>query len=324
MEAMNTEVRKMIDDLEIYKAIKQESARKAGSADQYGYPFERFDAFSDAPLDFTENAIKLYSEAGETYLLLRQINRHSPLFYQMSEQLEKLVGQLGSVCVTKAVMEKQSGKPVDYFEELTIDWLRGITAFNFRKCYKAFMESNAYLEHNVKALALSIRWSALDKRLIATAEKINKIMSGEVKIDISEKESAEKKNLVKDQGAENAETVSALSHKSSALPIDKTALRDMETEQAEGCSELTDLKQEEKLAEDMIDTEANPVTEAVSDETSEPDVSVMERSAAAEDPNINEAKKYLEETFELPDLSGAMILKLLNFRSKREPAEWPP
>ena len=168
---MTSDVLQIIDDLQRMQTKQQNDADDIGR-DSCGYAFEPFDAFSTKPLEFVETAMRLHIEALETFSMLRTLNRHSPLYYRLSGQFEKLLRQLGSCCITKAVIEKQENEPFELLQDLTIDTLREMTAFNFRKCFAAFMDSRCAGKFNTSAFDLSVRWSALDKRLIATDEKI--------------------------------------------------------------------------------------------------------------------------------------------------------
>ncbi|MBQ6342469.1 MAG: hypothetical protein IJI41_05045 [Anaerolineaceae bacterium] len=185
MNEMTIETMDIIDGLREMRFQQKVNAAKIGDKDKYGYAFEYSDSFGTDTLKFQETAMMLEIEANETFKIMREINRHSPLYFQMCAQLEKLISQLGSVCITKAVKEQQEGETFKLLERLTIQRLREMTAFNFRKCYQSFLESQAALVYNASALGFSIRWSALDKRLLATEEKIEKIKTGKLKIDIS-------------------------------------------------------------------------------------------------------------------------------------------
>ena len=228
MEEFNREVMNMIVDLHEVKVQQKQWAAKAGKTDKYGLAYESPDMFSMEPLGFLETTMKLPTEALETFAFAREYNRHSPLFYQMAGHLEKLLSQLGSACITKAVMDQQqkSGPEMDQLlNDLTIDWLRQRTAFVFRKCYASFMESSGVLRFNQTALALSIRFSALDKRLIATAEKIEQIKSGKLKVEPRNKVSApEHDSLPEPETSSDPEKVTAMEQKGRALPIDRNAL----------------------------------------------------------------------------------------------------
>ena len=228
MKEINHEIMKTIEDRQFLHFMKKQNAREIGSKDEFGFSFEPFDAFSMEPLTFAETAMKLHTEAVETFSMIRELNRHSPLFYSLSSQLEKLFTQLGSACITKALIEQQEGQKFRLLQGLTVEWLRERVAFNFRKCYSSFMESDACFHHNAQALALSLRWSALDKRLLATAEKINKIKAGELTVDLTDKAETLKDHAESMQGQPEAkkESTAPLSPDGRALPIDKSAVRE--------------------------------------------------------------------------------------------------
>ena len=172
MNEITQEMLKVFDDLQRMQSGKEKNGIAEGAKDRYGYAFEPYDAFSTKPLEFAETALRLDIEAREMFAILRSVNRHSPLFYRLSGPFEKLISQLGSCCITKAVIEQQENDSFELLQYLTIDSLREMTAFQFRKCSAAFMDSRACGKINTEAFAFSVRWAALDKRLIATEEKI--------------------------------------------------------------------------------------------------------------------------------------------------------
>ena len=180
MQEVTKEILKVFDDLERMQIKQKKNGVGEAARDAYGYAFEPYDAFSTKPLEFTETALRLDIEAREMFAMLRTLNRHSPLFYKLSGEFEKILKLLGSCCITKAVLEKQENEPFELLQDLTIDRLREMTAFNFRKCSAAFMDSRACGKTNLDAFSLSVRWSALDKRLIATGEKIGRIRRQEL------------------------------------------------------------------------------------------------------------------------------------------------
>ena len=235
MESMNMEIINLITNLQWVKASQKEKVKDMPETDLYGFPFEPYDDFSTEPLSFFETAMRLETEASQTFAMLREFNRHSPLFYQMSSDLEKIVSQLGSACITKAVIQMQGESSVDMDElldSLTIDKLRGWAAFNFRKCYASFMESIADVFYNKTAMNLSIRWAALDKRLIATAEKIEQIKAGKIKIDLKSKTQEPQPEQDSSEAAEPTENkpAAALSGNGRAFPIDKSMVQQAEQE----------------------------------------------------------------------------------------------
>ena len=230
MESMNMEIINLITNLQWVKASQKNKVKDMPETDLYGFPFEPYEEFSTEPLSFFETAMRLETEASQTFAMLREFNRHSPLFYQMSSDLEKIVSQLGSACITKAVIQMQGESSVDMDElldSLTIDKLRGWAAFNFRKCYASFMESIADVFYNKTAMNLSIRWAALDKRLTATAEKIEQIKAGKIKIDLKPKTEEPQAEQASSEASEQTENkpAAALSGSGRALPIDKGMVR---------------------------------------------------------------------------------------------------
>ena len=106
MNEMTADVLRIMEDLQRMQYKKKQNGVGEAAEDAYGYAFEPYDAFSTKPLEFAETAMRLHIEALETFSMLRTLNRHSPLYYRLSGQLEKLLRQLGSCCITKAVIEK--------------------------------------------------------------------------------------------------------------------------------------------------------------------------------------------------------------------------
>ena len=223
--------------------------------DQYGYPFEPIDTYSTDPLGFIETARMLEAEANNAFLWIRRLNHESPLFLKISAKFEKMLNQLGSICITKAVIEQRKENTFEfdgYLRGITIDWLRGMAAFNFRKIYDTYMDAQDNFSFNQEAFALSLRLAALDKRLHATAEKIEQIKAGKVKVELQEKapelkelNSTETGSWNKDQGSsepvyqdasvdqdpenqnENQNTA-PLTASGRSLPIDRNAIREWE------------------------------------------------------------------------------------------------
>ena len=238
MEEMNLQIMEMIDQLQDLDHYRKTHGTDDAAADRYGYPFEPIGSFSGEPLSFTETGMRLHTEAMELFDLVQKINRHSPLFFKMTGQLEKLIGQMGSCCITKAVMEQQGESP-ELLEDLTIDLLRRMTAFSLRKAWASFMESRAMNSYNGNALDLSIRFAALDKRLLATEEKIKKIESGEIRVDTAVKDTAGENDQRTEEAPEKAEPIRPFSPQARALPVDRAALRGAEEQGDEKTPEKT-------------------------------------------------------------------------------------
>lgn len=261
MEDLNVNIMNMICNLQDLMMDQKENAAKMPDKDAYGYPFEPFDCFSTEPASFLEKAMILDSEAVDIFKQLRSLNRHSPLFYRMSADMEKIVSQLGSACITKAVIEQQgqnSASMDQLLDKLNIDHLREWTAFNLRKCFASYMESSSVLRYNRIALSLSLRWSALDRRLLATAERIEKIKSGQVKVDLTDKAEELKQTADPEKKTHDTEKSTApLRDTGRALPVDKAAVRDT---LAEGLQDINPAGAEEEISEAEAQ---DPITEEI-------------------------------------------------------------
>ena len=229
MKDFESDLMRMITDLHLNQKPQAKTAdSELGGKDPYGYPYESFECFSMDPLGLPEAALNLYTEMQETFRYISRFNRHSPLFYKTAGKLEKLLSQLGSVCITGAVMEQQGRQGFGPIDGLTIDVLRSKTAFIFRKSCAAFMESIRAMHFNDDALDLSIRFFALDKRLQATEEKISLVRAGRIMVVLSAKEKNPETGPVVSHGPETAETekpAAALASAGRALPVDKTVIR---------------------------------------------------------------------------------------------------
>ena len=151
--------------------------------DPFGLPFESMDEFSDAPLEFEELAETLWKILNDTYILSVQYNRHSPYYPKLCSHLEKDIKQLGSLCVTKAVLE-QKDLSFPKLEGLTVKELYAMVSLHFRKCRQAFQDGlDADKGYDMEMLDWVCRWALLAERLKATEEKIQKIRSGKISAD---------------------------------------------------------------------------------------------------------------------------------------------
>ena len=304
MEKMTNEIMQLIDELHMLNiSRKGENASK----DRYGFSFEPLNCVSTAPLDFTERTMRLQVEAREAYRLTLKLNRHSPLFIRTSGLLERLLNHLGSYCITKAVLEAQ-GETFDLIDTLDIDRLREMTAANFRKCNESFMENQMLGRFNPKIFALSLRWAELDRRLEATAEKIEKIKTGKIKIDLTEKERSA--DLQKESAKEQTETTASLPEKGSALPIDRAAVRAHEKQNIEAASadqSYTDKTETSEPTE--IQTESETVSAPAETEVREAQNTVSETDTQVPE-NKDEAFKrnvLLQDAAEGDYLATALV-----------------
>ena len=151
--------------------------------DPFGLPFEPMDEFSDAPLEFEELTETLWNILNDTYVISVKYNRHSPYYLKLCSHLEKDIKQLGSLCVTKAVLE-QKDLSFPKLEGLTVKELYAMVSLHFRKCSQAFQDDReAGKGYDMEMLDWICRWALLAERLKATEDKIQKIRSGKINSD---------------------------------------------------------------------------------------------------------------------------------------------
>ncbi len=318
MEKLNNEIIQMITNLQDMQPRQRDNIEKFmddhNGKDQYGFSFEPFDSFSTDPLGFLETAMRLQSEAHEVYRFASVYNRHSPLYYKMSSQLEKLLGQLGSICITKAVIEQREGETFSILEDLTIGWLREMAAFHFRKCYESYMESASFFRYNGTALNLSLRFAVLDKRLQATTEKIEAIKAGKAKVDLTDRSEAVKKQAAPaSETTAEPETAAPLSQKGTAFPVDKAAVRAADGQSGSEPSADAD------PVPDHAETAAVPTEPKTISEPGRTPVFTLLSDDELEE-LINDTNKYI------PRLSDDLICRMSDYLSSRhsEYAESPP
>ena len=288
--------------------MEQSDELMENGQDAYGYPFEPIDTYSTEPLEFIETARMLEAEAEEAFRLIRLLNRQSPMFLKISAQFEKMLNRLGIICITKAVIEQRKENTFEfdgYLRGITINWLRGMAALNFRKCFDAFMEGRESSYYNQNAFALSIRWAALDKRLQATAEKIELIKTGKIKIDCKAGSagnadlSGDADSSGSDMNRElSSEKAASLTSKARALPVDKTVIRTLEQGSAGPGSET----EETAKPEDRSEIRAGEPSEAPYDEDFSEDHDDEETlPIVSEDPVRRESEQiHSQELIEWP------------------------
>ena len=150
--------------------------------DEYGLPFEPEGFYNSAPLQFEEMAQNLWIVLDNTHYLATRYNRHSPYYLLLINKLEKYIKQMGSVCITKAVMEA-AGTEFTKLGNISFQELICMASLHFRKCALAYNDIHAK-EHrqDLEKMGWMFRWAALVERLKATGDKIQKIKDG--KIDI--------------------------------------------------------------------------------------------------------------------------------------------
>ena len=74
--------------------------------DEYGLPFDPEGCYNSAPLEFEETAGFLWYFLNTLHYAATRYSRHSPAYFSLLRELEKNIKQMGSYCITRAVMEK--------------------------------------------------------------------------------------------------------------------------------------------------------------------------------------------------------------------------
>ncbi len=195
-------------------------------------PPERLDEFSTAPFGFEESASYLWEDTQLTYQHACLSNRFSEDYLKLCGRLEKNIKQVGSMCVTKAVLEKK-GISFPGLEAMNIDELIGMVSFHLRKCHAAFR--TIYRDNNFLGMSYlnwEFRWVELGSRLKTTGAKILDILAGRVNVDsILQREAVASHAAVKKSDA--VRQPRPLPSNPSALPIDGSLARQMLREQQE-------------------------------------------------------------------------------------------
>ena len=146
-------------------------------------PLEPIDSFSDAPFEFENTARMLWEDTQKVYYHACAANRFSEDYLKLSGQLEKSIRQLGSWCLTKAVLE-QKGMEFPDLENLSIRELVCMVSFHLRKAHAAL--EGIYQDNNALGMTYldwEFRWVGLGNRLKATEAKIQKIRDGVIDAD---------------------------------------------------------------------------------------------------------------------------------------------
>ena len=216
-------------------------------------PFEALDEFSSSPLEFEQTALLLWNDTQIIYDHARIENRFSENYLKYCGQLERNIKRVGSLCLTKAVLE-QNGQVFPRLEEMNIRELSGMTAYHLRKCHAAL--EGLYWDNNLLGMTYlnwEFRWFDLSKRLNATEVKIQKIRKGKISyIPMLEQEQVLRNEPVNDK--QKAVTDPASLHiNANALPLDKSMGKLMlRKEKAERAEQLRRQRLVEKLEKETL------------------------------------------------------------------------
>ena len=149
--------------------------------DEYGFPYETAALYSDDPLEFEEIASTLWDVVSELHQNTTTFNRLSPFYALGMQSLERQIRQMGSYCITQAVLE-QSGLTFPKLSDVSVSGLYRMVCFHFRKCRQAF-EDGREKGQDIEMMKWIFRWSLLSEQLKATQNKIGRIRNGELKTD---------------------------------------------------------------------------------------------------------------------------------------------
>ena len=190
------------------------------------------------------------------------------------------------------------------------------------------MESQTLGHFNAATLSLSVRWAALDKRLIAPAEKIEKINAGKVKVNLSEYERKEPDNSetkASDKAEQNTEPAS-FAGKSHSFSIDKAMVRQNTTAKTEDVQPEEISVPEVSACEAVPDTNPEPVTSEVL--SSEPHPTEQIHSGSPEQADFDGSEHELPEAFpdeeNIPYVSEALVRQMADFWRMQELIECAP
>jgi len=210
----------MVRDIQSGKAGEVEYRGILAGMKSTDLPLEALSEFSNAPFEFQHKAGLLWKDTQLIYVHACTANRFSGNYLMLCTQLEKNIRQLGSFCLTKAVLEQQ-GQSFPELSELSIKELVGMVSFHIRKAHAAL--EGIYRDNDVLGMTYlnwEYRWIGLDNRLRATEVKIEKIKNGEIHLEpvIRQAETIKDEPRTNQDRRENEDTAKSLRANANALP----------------------------------------------------------------------------------------------------------
>ena len=209
-------------------------------------PDEAVNVFSNAPAEFEERSRMLWDDTQKLYYHACKANRFSEKYLKYSEELEKSIRQMGSVCITKAALE-QNGLEFKSLEELGIEELVRMSSYHLRKAHAAL--EGIYKDNNllgISYLKQEFHWDALISRLQATEVKIQKIKDGKLNADELLKQDENFRGSPRTNENNNTGVTQRVRLNPSALPIDGAMARKM-LSQEKAVQKQVDAVRKEKL-----------------------------------------------------------------------------
>ena len=190
-------------------------------------PAEAISEFSNAPSDFENTALVLWDDTQKVYVNACTANRFSENYLLFCDQLEKNIKQLGSYCLTKAVLE-QNGMSFPKLSQMTIRELAGMVGFHLRKAHAAL--EGIYRDNNILGMTYlnwEFRWAGLDNRLRSTEVKIQSIKEGKINTESMLKTAETFKGETRTNDKTDSDTPKSLPAQGKALPIKGSMARQM-------------------------------------------------------------------------------------------------
>ncbi|MBQ4514652.1 MAG: hypothetical protein II969_16790 [Anaerolineaceae bacterium] len=190
-------------------------------------PDEAINVFSNAPAEFEERSRMLWDDTQKLYYHACKANRFSENYLKYSEELEKSIRQMGSVCITKAALE-QKGLEFPTLAELGVEELVRMSSYHLRKAHAAL--EGIYKDNNllgISYLKQEFRWDALISRLLSTESKIQKIKDGKLNVDDLLKQDENFRGSLPTNENNNTGVTQRVRLNPSALPIDGAMARKM-------------------------------------------------------------------------------------------------
>ena len=189
-------------------------------------PDESLIEFSNAPFEFESTAALLWQDTQTVYVHACTANRFSENYLTFCGMLEKNIKQLGSLCLTKAVLE-QNGMSFPNLSEMSIKELVCMVSFHLRKAHAAL--EGIYQDNSILGMTYlnwEFRWAGLGNRLKATEVKIQNIREGKINTDAMLKQA----ETFKGEPRTNTEAAASNTPKSlranpNALPINGSMAR---------------------------------------------------------------------------------------------------
>ena len=206
------------------------------------------DEFSTSPFEFCESSKMLWEDTQLIYQHACIANRFTEDYLKLCGRLEKNIKQVGSLCITKAVLE-QKGLGFPELAGMEIDGLLGMVSYHLRKCHAAFR--SIYRHSNFLGMSYlnrEFRWVDLGNRLKSTDVRIRNILDGKENVDkVLARENISSRDRQRNETGFTAGNT-GLPLNPAAMPIKGSLVRELLQQQKE--AEKKD-RQKQKMLDDL-------------------------------------------------------------------------